>query len=363
MKKNLLTRICSALLLFTGVSAALAADATDLMAKQASPDKGLTLLFAGDIVPDGIPGNMMKKGRDPLRGVSNILTSTDIRIGNLESVVSLRGERGHKIFTFRAHPVTLKLLKPYFDVLSVANNHSGDFGKTAFMDTLQHTRQAGLMTVGGGKNLREAHQAVIIEKRGLRIAILAYNEFMPRSFEAGSATPGVAWSEDEQVLADIRTAIEQQKADIVIPFMHWGWENEQIASKRQRELAYKMIDAGATAVIGGHPHVTQETEIYRGKPIIYSLGNFLIDSLDNEPQTRGWIARLEIDRQGVIAFDTKPVRLNTRGIPAFSADQSSPCWYRGLTTPTACKSGSPAWIRPGSSALPAVSVTPGRTQP
>jgi hypothetical protein len=105
--------------------------------------------------------------------------------------------------------------------------------------------------------------------------------------------------------------------------MHWGWENERVASKRQRELAYKMIDAGATAVVGGHPHVTQETEIYRGKPIIYSLGNFLIDSLDNEPQTRGWIARLEIDRQGVIAFDTKPVRLNQRGIPAFMPAQSS----------------------------------------
>ncbi len=353
MKKHLFTRLCAGLLLAGLTGTAVCAAHSPL-----PQEKGLTLLFAGDIVPDGIPGNMMKKGRDPLRGVSDILTSTDLRIGNLESVVSLRGERGRKIFTFRAHPVTLKLLKPYFEVLSVANNHSGDFGKTAFLDTLEHTRKTGFMTVGGGKNLRDAHQPLIIEKQGLRIAILAYNEFMPRSFEATSDTPGVAWSEDEQVILDIRRAIEQQRADIVIPFMHWGWENERVASKRQRELAYKMIDAGATAVVGGHPHVTQETEIYRGKPIIYSLGNFLIDSLDNEPQTRGWIARLEIDRQGVIAFDTKPVRLNQRGIPAFMPAQSSPCWHRGLAVPAVCTSASAAWVRPGTSALPAEPATP-----
>jgi poly-gamma-glutamate capsule biosynthesis protein CapA/YwtB (metallophosphatase superfamily) len=87
--------------------------------------------------------------------------------------------------------------------------------------------------------------------QGLRVAVLAYNEFKPRSFEAGADWPGIAWSEDSQVVADIRAA-RAAGADLVIPFMHWGWEREPQASARQRQLARLMIDAGADLVVGGH---------------------------------------------------------------------------------------------------------------
>jgi poly-gamma-glutamate capsule biosynthesis protein CapA/YwtB (metallophosphatase superfamily) len=93
-------------------------------------------------------------------------------------------------------------------------------------------------------NLEQAHRPLWIERRGLRIAVLAYNEFKPRSFEAGADWPGIAWSEDSQVVADIRAA-RAAGADLVIPFMHWGWERERQASARQRQLARLMIDAGA----------------------------------------------------------------------------------------------------------------------
>ena len=119
-------------------------------------------------------------------------------------------------------------------------------------------------------------------KNGLRIAILGYNEYKPRSFEAGPNWPGVAWSEDSHVLRDIAAA-RAAGADIVIPFMHWGWERERQPSARQRRLARLMIDAGADAVVGGHPHVTQGDESYAGKPIIYSLGNFVFDGFDTGP--------------------------------------------------------------------------------
>ena len=331
-----------------------------LPAAVAETTSTVTLAFAGDIVPDGMPGQLIRKGKDPLAHVAGLLRSTDIRIGNLESVVSLRGQRGNKIFTFRSHPDSLHMLRQHFEVMSVANNHSGDFGKTAFADTLQYLRDAKILSVGGGANLQQAHRPLILEKNGIRIAILAYNEFMPRSFEAGAQTAGVAWSEDEYVIADIRYAIEQEHADIVIPFMHWGWENEALSSQRQRNLAHKMIDAGAAAVIGGHPHVTQETEIYRGKPIIYSLGNFLMDSLDNEPQTRGWLARLEVSREGVIAFDTRPVRLNKQGIPRPMSGHASPCWHQALSEPGLCHSDEKRWQRPGSAALPVAPATADR---
>jgi poly-gamma-glutamate capsule biosynthesis protein CapA/YwtB (metallophosphatase superfamily) len=100
----------------------------------------------------------------------------------------------------------------------------------------------------------------------------------------------VAWSgEDDQVIEDIIAARTVHHADIVIPYMHWGWEEEAQPSPRLREFARRMIDAGADMVVGGHPHVTQGAETYKGKPIIYSLGNFLFNGFDTEATTTGWV--------------------------------------------------------------------------
>jgi poly-gamma-glutamate synthesis protein (capsule biosynthesis protein) len=190
-------------------------------------------------------------------------------------------------------------------------------------------------------NLSQAHAPWVVERRGLRIAILSYNEFLPRSFEAGHDSPGVAWSEDEQVVDDIRRARGMQGVDLVIPFMHWGWENELKANARQRQLARKMIDAGADAVIGGHPHVTQDIEHYQGKPIIYSVGNFVMKETDNDNQRQGWVLRLTLDKQGVRHFDTHVARIGMNGIPRRDLQATSPCWQRGDTAVEQCKAGQP----------------------
>jgi poly-gamma-glutamate capsule biosynthesis protein CapA/YwtB (metallophosphatase superfamily) len=296
----------------------------------------VSLLFAGDIVLDGQPGKEIEAGRDPFAPFAAILDSADIRVGNLECVVATVGEPEDKIFTFRAHPRTLDVLKRHFDAVSVANNHSGDFGRDAFAEMLTLLDRQGIKRFGGGRNLSEAHTPLLIERKGLKIALLGYNEFMPRSFEADADAPGTAWSEDEQVVADIRRARAIYHADLVIPIMHWGWENETVANARQRQLAHLMIDAGADAVIGGHPHVTQDTENYRGKPIIYSVGNFLIDALDNEAQTKGWVVRLELDRSGVKQWTTRMAHLDAEGVPRPEPQVKSPCWSRGQAEPGVC---------------------------
>ncbi len=285
----------------------------------------VSLVFAGDIVLTGQPGKLIAAGRDPFEGVAAILRGADIRVGNLECVVATTGEPEDKIFTFRADPHTLSVLKRHFDAVSVANNHSGDYGRTAFAEMLDLLDHAGIARFGGGHDLAEAHKPLIIERKGLRIALLGYNEFMPRSFEADADAPGTAWSEDEQVKADIRRARSQYHADLVIPIMHWGWENERVANARQKQLAHLMVDAGADAVIGGHPHVTQDVESYRGKPIIYSVGNFLIDALDNDAQTHGWIVRLELTKDGVQAWRTYAVHLDAAGVPHLMTDEKTLC--------------------------------------
>jgi poly-gamma-glutamate capsule biosynthesis protein CapA/YwtB (metallophosphatase superfamily) len=306
-------------------------------AQAPAPDNPVSLVFAGDIVLDDTAGEVIARGEDPFADFTSVFAGADIRIANLECVVATTGSAGEKNFTFRAHPRTLPVLKRHFDALALANNHSGDYGREAFAEMLGLLQQSGLAQFGGGHNLSEAHAPLIIERRGLRIALLGYSEFMPRSFEADFDAPGIAWSEDEQVVDDIRKARTQYRADIVIPVMHWGWENEPIANARQRQLARTMVDAGADAVIGGHPHVTQDIEHYRGKPIVYSVGNFVMKETDNANQRRGWVLRLQLDQQGVRGFDTRVAKISFDGIPQLDRSAVSPCWSRGDSSVGQCR--------------------------
>ena len=297
----------------------------------------VSLVFAGDIVLDDTAGALIARGGDPFADFAALFAGADIRIGNLECVVATTGSAGDKNFTFRAHPRTVPVLKRHFDAVALANNHSGDYGREAFAEMLDLLQTSKLAQFGGGHNLSEAHTPLILERKGLRIALLGYNEFMPRSFEADHDAPGSAWSEDEQVVADIRLARSVYRADIVIPVMHWGWENEPTANARQRQLARTMIDAGADAVLGGHPHVTQDIEHYRGKPILYSVGNFVMKETDNANQRVGWVVRLQMDATGVTAFDTHVAQIDADGIPTRKPGATSPCWRRGQAQVGQCQ--------------------------
>ena len=312
------------------------------MAQTAPAEPTVALAFVGDIMLDETPGAEIAHGRDPFAPVAAILNSADIRIGNLECVVAAGGEaEPGKPYTFRAHPRTLVPLKQHRDAVTLANNHSGDFGPSAFGEMLSLLEQHGIGYVGGGATLAQAHRPLVIERHGLRIALLGYNEFLPRSSEADYDQPGVAWSEDEQVQYDITAARDHDHADRVIPVMHWGWEHETTASPRQRQLARLMIDAGADAVVGGHPHVIQDTEQYRDRPIIYSLGNFIFNGFSETINNTGWLLRLEVDRQGVRRWRTFVARLDGLGIPHPAPASDGICWERGQAGAAPCKNDQP----------------------
>jgi poly-gamma-glutamate capsule biosynthesis protein CapA/YwtB (metallophosphatase superfamily) len=289
----------------------------------AAPEE-VSLLFAGDIMLDTLPGESVARGVDPFLGFSGILAAADLAVGNLECSVATSGAPEDKRFTFRAHPRTLPVLAQHFAAVGLANNHSGDFGKAALTETMAHLAESKLPFFGAGKDLASAHEPLLVERGGLHIALLAYDEFQPRSFEAGADYPGVAWSEDEQVVTDIRRA-RQLGADLVFPFLHWGWEGERQPCARQRELAHKLIDAGADAVIGGHPHVTQGAETYHGKLILYSLGNFVFDGFHEDATRTGWLLRLSLTKRGVTRWDTVVAKLDDQGSPQPALDARSPC--------------------------------------
>jgi len=291
----------------------------------------VTLAFAGDVMLDGLPGESIGAGRDPLADLAEVLDGVDVAVANLECVVATVGEPIEKPWTFRAHPRVLDVVARHFGVVSLANNHTGDFGHDAFREQLDLLDRKGIARFGGGRDCREARLPLVIDRHGLRIALLGYNDFQPREFEAGPTWPGVAWAVDEQIVADIRAAQTEHRADLVIPVVHWGWEYEP-ANDRQKALARLMIDSGADVVVGGHPHVTQEVEYHRGKLIVYSVGNCVFDGFDPGPSRLGWIFRVRVDGLGMVAWDTVPLRIDDDGSPHLDGDAVSPAGSRADET-------------------------------
>jgi len=285
---------------------------TGSISAQTEPIK---IVFVGDIMLDDLLGKYIEAGKDPFASFSSLFKSADLTIGNLECVVGTTGIKEDKPFALRAHPRVLPLVKQYFSAVSLANNHSGDYGPAAFSTMLDLLDEAGIQYFGGGKDIRSAHEPVIFTVKGKRIAILGYNLFFPRSFEALDDRPGVAWAEDDYVRSGIQRARQVHKADIVITYPHWGWEDEKIASANQVALARLMIDSGADAVIGGHPHITQNIEVYKGKTIFYSLGNFVFDGFETEDTNTGWAVEMTIEADSTISWKIFEAKLDGNGIP------------------------------------------------
>jgi len=281
------------------------------------------LVFVGDMELSNTPGEKIAKGEDPFSEFADVLADCDASIGNLECTVATTGQPVKKPWTFRAHPQVLPVVARHFTAVSLANNHSGDFGHDAFRECLSLLPKHNILYFGGGANIREARSPLILKRNGLKIALLGANDFKPRSFEAGPTWPGVAWCVDEQLEADVRAARSVYHADVVLPYLHWGWEEEP-ANDRQKALAHKLIDAGADAIIGGHPHVVQEVEYYRGKPIYYSLGNFVFDGFSTKETLLGWVLQLTVTKAGVVSWNTIPCRLDTTGVPHRAPEIESP---------------------------------------
>ncbi|MEY2633943.1 MAG: hypothetical protein RIR00_2597 [Pseudomonadota bacterium] len=287
--------------------------------------------FVGDVMlaeTEGT-GRLLARGGDPLAQVRDMLAAADFRVANFESSAGSSGRPDpEKPFSFRTAASALRPFATVFEVAGMANNHALDFGRADFVETLAALQQAGAKTFGGGRDQREAHRALLLERNGVKVGLLGYLDFFPRWFAAAPELPGVAWLDADQAALDIARA-RADGADVVIVVPHWGREFMPKANNRQRQLARALLDAGADAVIGGHPHVVQDFEVYRGKPILYSLGNFVFDSFEDEDTLTGWAVFTEIDRQGIAALSTRVIRIDPDGSPIPKPGGQGPCWQRG----------------------------------
>jgi poly-gamma-glutamate capsule biosynthesis protein CapA/YwtB (metallophosphatase superfamily) len=281
--------------------------------EDASP---IRILFVGDIMLDNGPGHLISNGVDPFEACAALLDKPDLTIGNLECVVGREGEQLNKAYTFRAAGDSPRYIKKYFDAVSIANNHTFDYGEEGFRESLRVLKREGIAFFGGGNNLAEARAPLILECKGKKIALLGYNEFRASNYAATSSTAGNAPLDELSVVTDIRAARSDHHCDIVIPFVHWGEELYSAPRPDQRKLARRWVDAGATAVIGAHPHVSQTLDFYRGAPIVYSLGNFVFDYYPGDPLVwSGWCVELSISPTGTVEIETTVVELDTTGVP------------------------------------------------
>jgi poly-gamma-glutamate capsule biosynthesis protein CapA/YwtB (metallophosphatase superfamily) len=277
-------------------------------------DGTVSVMFVGDIMLDGGPGHVVTNGGDPFVGVASVLGKADLTIGNLECAIVKKGHAADKSFTFRGPEQALPVLKKYFSAVSLANNHSGDWGKQGFVTELELLQEYKLPWFGGGVNAREAHRPLMLEAAGKRIAFLGYSGYPPRSFAAGPSTPGTAWLVQKEAVRDIKRA--RAEADVVLLFLHWGDDLEPAVAPEQRALAHALLDAGADAIIGSHSHVTQEVEWYNDKPILYGIGNFLFDYFPHDPPVwTGWIVRLTFGRSSRPTLELIEVQLDPAGLP------------------------------------------------
>jgi len=234
----------------------------------------------GDVLLDrGIRMSIEANGVDyPFTEVKKILKQFDITFGNLESPLVSKG-LGHalnKRYCFRGEPEWVKILKDAgFDILSVANNHTIDWGREGFLETMENLKEAGIEPVGGGINQEKAFEPVFIEKNGVRIAFFGMVQFILDGIIFLEEKPGPAYMNVDRLCSGIRKV--RNLVDVVVVSFHWGFENEHIPNRGQIEAAHMVINAGANLVIGHHPHVIQPLEWYKNGLIVYSLGNFLFD--------------------------------------------------------------------------------------
>ncbi len=256
-------------------------------------DSRVRLSFVGDVIfASTVEYVLQDKGFDyPYTNVKPFLQDADLTIANLESPITKRGDEQKKEYVYRSPPEALPAFKEAgFDLVNLANNHILDYGVEGLIDTFDNLDKAGLKRVGAGRNVKEAFQPVVIEKKGMKIAFVSFSKVVPTAdwkagkYPDGKDRPGVA---DTYALEMPLESIRQAKtmADIVIVIAHWGVERNDLPEAYQKEYARKYIDAGADLIIGGHPHVLQGFESYKGKWIAYSLGNFLFTTRPDAPKT------------------------------------------------------------------------------
>lgn len=283
-----------------------------------------TLIAGGDVLFARYVETQVKKyGIEyPLVATKAFLSTGDITFVNLETPILDGAQTPMESVTFRSPVGTEKVLaNAGVNIVSLANNHSLNFGTEGILNTLSLLKSTGIEAVGAGQNSNEANAPVLMKKNGVTFAWLAYVDtaFTDDSYEATATRPGAAFMNTERMKAAV--AAVRSQADVVIVTMHSGDEFTSTPNSNQKNFAHAAIDAGADLIIGHHPHVLQSAEVYKEKYIFYSLGNFVFDQKYPDTQVS---ALLHVTFSGYTISEIAlvPIRIRDYAQPSIVTDDS-----------------------------------------
>ena len=273
--------------------------------------KEWTLLAGGDVLMD----RTEPRGVDPFDLIEPSLASADLAVVNSEMVISDRGVPADKTFVFRSPPsAAQRIASAGIDVANLANNHAKDYGSSALVDTVELLEAAGVVALGAGATDVDAYRYRVLHAKGtVSVAFVGVSMIVPWGFPAGADSAGIASARPpSRVIQSVRDAAVA--ADVVIAVVHWGIERATCPSTEQRAFARELLDAGADAVIGQHPHVLQPVEFTDGKLVAYSLGNFVWHPRYGITGDTG-VLQIDFDADKIVGWAFHPHLLNDNGAP------------------------------------------------
>lgn len=260
----------------------------------------------------------------PFIETNDITQDADITFANLESPFSPQGQTIFEGMVFGAEGRTIEGLKlAGIDIVSLANNHFGNMGQTGMNYTFDLLEQNDIKYCGGGRDFDQAHKFKIVNAKNLKVAFLGYDgvDSTPVSYRADEISSGLAYASVSQLKNDIDLA--KTRSDIIIVSLHAGNEYTPYPNDVQIGFAHEAIDQGADLVIGHHPHVVQKIEIYNGKPIFYSLGNFVFDQMWSQNTRIGLIVKISFNNDNVEKFELIPVKIYDYNQPQIMSENNA----------------------------------------
>lgn len=247
----------------------------------ASPrPRQFTMVAVGDVMTDRNVGKAIRANgvRSILARVADLTSSADVSFANLECPLSTEGPHDPANCCFRARPETVQvLLHGGFDIVSLANNHSLNAGRAGVLQTLQTLDRNRIAYCGARYDRDKGGEPTFLNVGDppVKLGFLAATDL---SFEHGSYNKVAP--DRSNLVAQIKSARPQ--CDVLFVSLHWGDEYQSMPNQRQRNTAHILMDAGADVILGHHPHTLQGAEVYRGKLILYSMGNFVFDQREGE---------------------------------------------------------------------------------
>ncbi len=265
---------------------------------QLEPKENVSIAVTGDVMFARNMPNVLSMDSSPFEGVSNVTSNVDLLLINFENAATYSGDAVKGDVPLKCDPSYVELAKANNNtVAALANNHAFDYGISGMEDTIKYLKDADITPIGAGESEDEAHQAVVKDINGRKITILNYmdsNNFAEYSYDvmpyANGSNPGYSAYDSDDASRQIA---ENNDSDLIIAYLHFGNEYSNSPNEDQVRIAHELIDYGADVVIGAHPHVTQGIEMYNGKPIFYSLGNFIFDQ-SNEATHSAYFVQIDL---------------------------------------------------------------------